>query len=130
MATGIETVKERGGEGPARSSLYLVIKEVSFDNLRSKVENIGMPNIPLSDDQYKKLTIVAKAAGYEDVPAFIGALANEPSPDPRGPLSEKELLESAAMIERGNAEIEAGGGMDAEEAFRKIAEKHGLSFSP
>ncbi|QEG37901.1 hypothetical protein [Bythopirellula goksoeyrii] len=72
---------------------------------------------------------VAKAAGYEDVPAFISALANEPTEDPRGRLSEKELLDSVAMIKRGNAEIEAGGGMAAEDAFRKLADKHGLTFS-
>ncbi len=88
-----------------------------------------MQNIQLPDDQYQKLTVVAQAAGYEDVPAFIRALADEPTEDPRGPLTEKELRESVAMIERGNAEIAAGGGMDAEEAFGKIAKKHGFSIT-
>jgi len=91
--------------------------------------NSGMQNIQLPDDQYQKLTVVAQAAGYEDVPAFISALANEPTEDPRRPLSEKELRESVAMIERGNVEIAAGGGMDAEEAFGKIAKKHGFSIT-
>ena len=86
-----------------------------------------MQNIQLPDDQYQKLTIVAQAAGYEDVPAFISALAEEPTEDPCGTLTEQELRESVEMIERGNAEIEAGGGMDVEEAFDKIAKKHGLS---
>lgn len=101
-----------------------------FDNFPIGMKDRAMQNIPITDDQYAKLANVAKAAGYEDIPAFIGALANEPTSDPRGPLSEKELHESVAMIERGNAEIEAGGGMEAEEAFRKLAEKHGLSFTP
>ncbi len=88
-----------------------------------------MQNIQLPDDQYQRLTLVAQTAGYEDVPAFIRALADEPTEDPRGPLTEKELRESIAMIERGNDEIAAGGGMDAEEVFDKIAEKHGFSIT-
>ncbi len=87
-----------------------------------------MQNIQLPDAQYQKLTVVAQAASYEDVPAFIRALADEPTEDPRGPLTDKELRESVAMIERGNAEIAAGGGMDAEEAFGKVAKKHGFSI--
>jgi len=88
-----------------------------------------MQNIQLPDDQYQKLTVVAQAAGYEDVPAFISALADEPTEDPLGPLTKKELRKSVAMIERGNAEIAAGGGVDAEEAFDKIAKKHGFSIT-
>jgi len=65
-----------------------------------------------------------------NVPAFIRALADESTEDPCGPLTEKELRESVAMIERGNAEIAAGDGIDAEEAFGKIAKKHGFSITP
>ncbi len=87
-----------------------------------------MQTIQIPDDQFEKLTTVVQAAGYVDVSAFIHAMADEPTEDPRGPLSEEELRESIAMIERGNAEIEAGGGMDAEEAFQKIGEKHGFKL--
>lgn len=93
-------------------------------------QNSGMQNIQIPDEQYEKLTIVAQAAGYDDVPALIKAIAEEPTDDPRGPLSEEELRESVAMIERGNTEIENGGGMDAEAVFRKVADKHGFTIDP
>ncbi|MEM8865319.1 MAG: hypothetical protein AAGF31_07185 [Planctomycetota bacterium] len=88
-----------------------------------------MQTLHLSDEQFEKLTAAAKAAGYADVPAFITAITEEPSVDPRGSLSEQERAESVAMIQRGQAEIEAGGGMDAEAAFSKICDKHGLKLS-
>lgn len=87
-----------------------------------------MQNIPITDDQYKKLVNVAKAAGYEDIPAFIGALANEPITDPRGPLTEKELRESVAMIRRGEEELVAGKYRDMKEALLEIGRKRGYSI--
>ncbi len=87
-----------------------------------------MHTIQLSDDQFEKLSTVVKVAGYEDVPSFLAAIADEPTEDPCGELSETELRESVEMIRRGNAAIEAGEGIDAEEAFRKIGEKHGFDI--
>lgn len=68
-----------------------------------------MQHIPITEEQFKKLTGVAHAAGFEDIPAFINALANEEVVDPRGPITAEERRASVAMIKRGNAEIEAGG---------------------
>lgn len=93
-------------------------------SLRDAPHNTVMHTIQIPDEQFAKLTGVAQAAGYADLPAMISALAEQPILDPRGELTDKELSDSVAMIERGNAEIEAGGGIDAEEAFERIRQKH------
>jgi len=40
-----------------------------------------MQIMQIPDDQYAKLTAVAQAAGYDDLSAFINALANKPFAD-------------------------------------------------
>jgi len=40
-----------------------------------------MQSIPISDDQFDKLSAAAQAAGYGDVPAFISALADKSGHD-------------------------------------------------
>ncbi len=82
----------------------------------------------IPDEQYEKLTVVAHAAGYEDVPAFMKALADEPTEDPRGPLSETELAASLEMIRKSEEDIAAGRTQDMREGLRQIAEKHGLTI--
>ena len=87
-----------------------------------------MRNIQLPDDQYDKLAAVAQAAGYEDVAAFVSALAGDAVEDPRGTLNEDELAASLAMIRDSEADIAAGRTQDMREALKQIAEKHGLSI--
>lgn len=87
-----------------------------------------MQNIQIPDDQYEKLAIVAQAAGYEDVPAFIQALSGDSSEDPRGDLSEKELSESLEMIRQSEEDMAAGRTQDMREGLQEIADKHGLTI--
>ncbi len=51
-----------------------------------------------------------------------------PTEDPCGPLFEEQLRESVARLERADASIDAGRGIDVEDAFRSIAEKHGFDL--
>lgn len=85
--------------------------------------------IDIPQDQYDLLTRQAVAAGFPDVPAFIAALAGDFTEDPRGPLSEEELSKSVARLKQADASIDAGEGIEAEEAFRRIAAKHGLQIN-
>lgn len=85
--------------------------------------------IVIPDEQYEKLTERAVAAGYADVPSLIEALAIEPIDDPRGVLNEEALQQSVTELEAAEASIEAGLGIDAEEALHRVAERHGLILS-
>jgi predicted transcriptional regulator len=87
-----------------------------------------MQNIQIPDDQFEKLTVIAQAAGYDDVPAFVKALADEPIEDPRGTLSEEERAASLEMIRESEADIAAGRTQDMREGLRQIAEKRGLTI--
>ena len=87
-----------------------------------------MQNIQLPDDQFQKLSAMAHAAGYQDVSAFIASFADEPIADPRGDVSEVQLRENVAAMERGEAEIDAGGGQDMKEALDEIADKYDLNI--
>ena len=87
-----------------------------------------MQNIQISDDQFEKLAAVAQAAGYDDVPALISAIAGEPIEDPRGPLSEEELAASLEMIRQSEADIAAGRTRDMREALLEIGKKHGFDL--
>jgi len=87
-----------------------------------------MTNIQLPDDQFQQLSKVAHAAGYQDVSAFIGSFANEPFDDPRGKLSEDQLRENVAFMERGEAELDAGGGHNLRDAIIEIATKYDLKI--
>ncbi len=85
--------------------------------------------IEIDNKQYEKLTVVAHAAGYADVPAFIHALAEESTEDPRGSLREEELKESLDQCDRSMAEFSSDGGQDAEEVFLEIGHKRGFNLS-
>jgi len=85
-----------------------------------------MQNIQLPDDQYDRLTIVALAAGFADVTAFVQSLAEQPFEDPRDPLSEEELAASLEMIRESEADIATGRTQDMREGLQQIAEKYGL----
>jgi len=67
----------------------------------------------------------ATAAGYDDVECYVTeqvrALVYQPSPE--------EIAENVARLERADASIDAGHGIDAEDAFRRIADKHGFKLS-
>lgn len=66
----------------------------------------------------------ATAAGYDDVERYVTeqvrALVYQPSPE--------EIAENVAKLESADASIDAGQGIDAEDAFRSIAEKHGFKL--
>lgn len=81
--------------------------------------------IDVSAEHYDGLARHAAAAGYGNVEAFIAALANEPTADPRGALSEEELRRSAADCDSGIKAIEAGGGRDLREAILELGRQRG-----
>ena len=95
-------------------------------NCRLVWQNSYMYQIP--DEQFQKLTIVAHAAGYEDVPALITSLAEEAVDDPRGTLSPEQLQQSLAQCDRSMAEFDAGRGRDAEEAFLEFGRDRGYDL--
>lgn len=82
--------------------------------------------IDIPDDQFKKLSERAQAAGFADVPAFISAIAGEPFDDPRSSMTEEELRQSVAELEAADATIDAGGGHDAREALLKLGRGFGF----
>ena len=82
--------------------------------------------IILPNDKVEKLTEVAIAAGYADASALIDAIAEEPTEDPRGPMSEAELRESAEDCNRINEQMKAGSERDAFEALRELGQKMGF----
>ncbi len=88
-----------------------------------------MQNIQLSDDQFQRLSALAHAAGYQDVPAFIASFADEPTADPRGDVANSQLQKNVAAMERGETEIDSGGGQDMKEALVEIAGKYNLKIS-
>ena len=66
----------------------------------------------------------ATAAGYTDVERYVTelvrALVYQPSPE--------EIAENVARLECADSSIDAGHGIDAEDAFRSIADKHGFKL--
>jgi len=88
-----------------------------------------MQNIQLPDDQFQRLSLLAQAAGYQDVSAFIASFADDPIEDPRGTLAETQLQKNIAAMECGDAEIDAGDGHDMKKAIVEIAGKYGLNIS-
>jgi thioredoxin-like negative regulator of GroEL len=85
-----------------------------------------MPNIQISDEHFQRLSLVAQAAGYQDVSAFIASFASEPVDDPRGPIDEDQLRKNVDAMEPGEAEIAATGGHYMKETLTVIASKYGL----
>lgn len=113
--------KTRGERQPGLMlTLSLTFLPVSWQN---RAMDISIP-----DDQYEKLAERAVAAGYADLSSFFEALAGEPLDDPRGPLSEQALRQSVAELDAADASIDAGKGVDAEQALMQIAEKHDLKI--
>ena len=88
-----------------------------------------MPNIQVSDDQFRRLSAAAQAAGFQDVSAFIASFADDPVEDPRGSLDDEQLRKNVETMERGEAETDAGGGHDMKGAIIEIADKYGLDVT-
>lgn len=88
-----------------------------------------MQNIQLPDEQFQRLSVLAHAAGYQDVSAFIASIADESIDDPRRTLSEEKLRENVLVMERGEKEIDAGGGHDMKAAIIEIAGKCDLDIT-
>ena len=91
-------------------------------------EGYAMQSIQFSEDQFQRLSAVAHAAGYQDVSAFIASFADDPIEDPRGNVANAQLRENVAAMERGEAEIDAGGGQDMKAAIVEIANKYDLNI--
>lgn len=83
--------------------------------------------IDIPAEHYDGLARHAAAAGYGNVEAFIAALAEEPTADPRGPLTENELRRSAAECDRSIANIEAGAGRDLRQALLDLGRERGYA---
>ncbi len=88
-----------------------------------------MPNIQVTDAQYQRLSALAQAAGFQDVSAFIASCAEVQVDDPRGTLPEDQIRENVSQIQRGETEIENGGGQKMKDAIVEIAGKHGLNVT-
>jgi hypothetical protein len=85
-----------------------------------------MQIIELHDAQYLQLHEHALAAGYDSAEAFVRALAEEPTADPRGNLSEDELRQSAAECRHVYEQMRAGAPRDAKEALFELGDEFGL----
>jgi len=85
--------------------------------------------IIIPNEQVEKLTEVAVAAGFADASALIDAIAEEPTEDPRGLLSETELRESAADCVRIHEQMKTGAERDAHEALGQLGKKLGFKAS-
>jgi len=89
--------------------------------------NEDMQSIELPDAKYQKLSQQAAAAGYDDVAAFVEALADEAAFDPRCEMTDAELRQSAAECNRINEAMKAGAGHDAREALQKLGNELGYN---
>ncbi|MEQ8210283.1 MAG: hypothetical protein RH917_10670 [Lacipirellulaceae bacterium] len=85
-----------------------------------------MHNLQLPDAQFEKLSQLAAATGYPDVPSYIDALVEVATFDPRGGMSVKQLRESAAECVSINERMKAGAEHDARQALIDLAKKRGL----
>ena len=82
-------------------------------------------HIDVSAEDYAGLVRHAVAAGYGNVEAFLAALADEPTADPCGRLSEDEVRRSAAECDAGIRSIEAGASRDLREAMLELGRQRG-----
>lgn len=87
-----------------------------------------MPQIEFPEDQFQQLSAVAHAAGYKDLPAFMASFISQPIEDPRSTLTDEQLRENVAAMERGEAEIAAAGGHNMKDAIVEIADKYELDI--
>lgn len=85
-----------------------------------------MQTIQLNDDKYQKLSEQAAAAGYENVGAYIEALAEDAAFDPRCGMSDDELRASAAECDAIAKRMEAGNEHDARQALTSLGDKLGF----
>ena len=76
---------------------------------------------------------MAVEAGFDSVEHFaaehLRTLAHYPSLAEMKPLTEEELQESLAKCDRGMAEFEAGGGVDARKALEDMGRKRGFTLN-
>lgn len=82
-------------------------------------------NLPPAEQE--SISRHAQAAGYDDVTLFVTdhvrALATELAAyDPNA----EQLEESVERLQRADASIDAGGGVEAEKVFRETADRYGL----
>lgn len=82
--------------------------------------------IDIPNDDYQKLVSKATAAGYDDVAAFVIALAGDQLRDPRGELDDAQLRASAAECEERHADVQAGRGRDFREAMLQLGRERGF----
>lgn len=85
-----------------------------------------MQTIQLNDDKYQKISEQATAAGFQDVAAYIEALAEQAAFDPRCGMSDDELRASAAKCDEIAQRMEAGEERDARNALTELGNKFGF----
>jgi hypothetical protein len=89
-----------------------------------------MHTIQIPDAKFEKLCEQATAAGFEDVVAYIEALANEAAFDPRCGMTDEEPRQSAAQCNSINERMKAGAEWNAREALTELGDKFGFSNPP
>jgi hypothetical protein len=82
--------------------------------------------IDFPQQQYDLLEAQATSAGYSSIPAFIEALVGIPTEDLRGEFTSNELADIIEDSRQGEAELDAGLGIELEEGFQRLAAKHGF----
>ncbi len=81
--------------------------------------------IHIPDEKYQLLSEQAAAAGFENVAAYVEALAEDAAFDARCGMSDKELRQSAADCNRINERMKVEGGRDAHEALTELGHRFG-----
>ena len=86
--------------------------------------------IDIPDVEQQRLTMLAEAAGYDDVTRYVTeqliALAHHATPRETSFLTDSELQESLEQCDLAMAESKAGEGRDMRAALDDIAARHGL----
>ena len=86
-----------------------------------------MQSIELTDDQFQIIAKQATAAGYQDVAAYVEALAKDAAFDPRCDMNDEELRQSAAECDAIIERMKSEGGHDARTALSTLGKKYGFN---
>lgn len=85
-----------------------------------------MHTIQIPDAKFEQLSEQASAAGFEDVVAYIEALANGAAFNPRCGMSDEELRQNATECNSINERMKAGDERDAPGALAELGKKFGF----
>lgn len=84
--------------------------------------------LDIPNDDYNHLATHAAAAGFADVAAYVVALSEVVSQDPRGSLPKAQFDASVGMLNQSFADETAGRTEELRSAFRDIATRQGIAF--